>query len=382
MRIVVDARIYGPRHGGLGRYVQQLVMRLPQLGPNDEWFFLMSRQANDDYINDVGQIPDNVQIINAPWRWYTYNEQIKLPNLINRLKPDLIHFPHFNVPVLTRQTFVVTVHDLIVHHFPSSRATTLPMPLYWLKWLAYRYTVYQAVRRAKKIIVPTEFVKEDLLKQYRHLAGEKISVVNEGVTIAGSTQRQPAETLPCYNIRQPFLLYVGNAYPHKDILTALRAFKILRQKGLVKNFVHVWRPDVFLSRLQQQAREQGLVEGVIWPGYVPDDDLSAMYQAAACYVFSSRYEGFGLPPLEAQNFDCPVVAAKASCLPEILGDSVLWFKTGDAQDLADSVERIILSPENSRNLFSPGKKMSCAFLGTRWLRKSRKSINNHSNPVA
>lgn len=348
MRIVIDARLYGPRHGGLGRYIQQLILKLPSLSPGDEWLWLMGQQASDDYGADVGQVPKNVKIIKAPWRWYTLAEQLYLSSLIRTFKPDLIHHPHFNVPFNSPRPFIVTIHDLIINHFPSSRATTLSPLVYNFKLAAYRYLLRRAMEKAQKIIVPTEFVKNDIIQQYPALNNHKIVVTYEGVTAPSLNTLDPKTVLEKYNIQTPFLLYVGSAYPHKDVLTALRAFKQLREQGIAKHLVHVWRHDEFLTRLQNQARQQGLDRGVIWLGFVPDDELLDLYRAAAVYVFPSLFEGFGLPPLEAQAADCPVVAAQSSCLPEVLGSSVAWFSAGQADQLA-KVITTVLSDHNYRD---------------------------------
>ena len=363
MRIVIDARLYGSRHGGLGRYIQQLVLQLPLLDPSITWLLLMGDQARADYIADIGTIPSNATIVHAPWRWYTLAEQIYLPRLIRQLKPDLTHYPHFNVPLFASRPFVVTIHDLIIHHFPSSRATTLPSLVYGVKLLAYRLIMRQAVRRSRRVIVPTKFVAADIYQQYPRINKNKIAVTYEGSADGlyhrdegnGGGGTQSIASLPS-GIHQPYLLYVGSAYPHKDVMTALRAFAELRRQGVVQTFVHVWRPDEFLTRLQKQARQEGLVDGVVWTGYAPDKQLVALYQNASAYVFSSLYEGFGLPPLEAQGYGCPVIAARASCLPEVLGDSAAWFEPGNVKQLIQVVQAVIQDPNLRQNLIHQGNQ--------------------------
>ena len=356
MRTVIDARLYGPRHGGLGRYVQQLCLRLPALEPLTTWIFLMGTEAEADYRADVGAVPTNVQLVRAPWHWYTLAEQIHLPRLIRRLAPDVTHYPHFNVPLFAPQPYVVTVHDLIIHHFPTSRATTLNPITYGLKLLAYRAVVRAAVRRTRRILVPTKFVADDIRRQYPWLPANRITVTYEGaadVPTTGAVGTQDFAS-PSHAIEKPYLLYVGSAYPHKDVIIAIRAFAELRRRGIIKTFVHAWRPDEFLRRLQAQARAEGISDGVIWPGYVPDQQLTELYRGAAAYVFPSRYEGFGLPPLEAQAASCPVVAARASCLPEVLGDSVAWFEPGNVAQLVAAVERVVGDRSYRQDLIQRG----------------------------
>jgi glycosyltransferase involved in cell wall biosynthesis len=351
MKIVIDARLYGHRHGGLGRYVQQLVLRLPKLDSSAEWVLLMGEEAEKDYRADVSSIPQNVTLIRAPWRWYTLAEQIHMPRLIRKLKPDLTHYPHFNVPMNAAQPFVVTIHDLIINHFPSSRATTLNPISYSLKLWAYRAVVNRALCRARKILVPTKFVADDIQKVYPWVDASKVIATYEGAAV-GAQNFAPVQN----GIREPFILYVGSAYPHKDVMTALRAFAELKRRGIVQTFVHVWRPDIFLTRLQEQARRENLTDGVVWTGYLPDDQLVGLYQNAAAYVFPSLYEGFGLPSLEAQMHGCPVVAARASCLPEILADTAAWFEPGNAEDMARVVQSVIQDSSVRQNLVQKGNE--------------------------
>ncbi len=349
MRTVIDARIYGPRHGGLGRYVQQLCLRLPALRPSDTWIFLLGEQAEADYRADVGFVPANVQLVRAPWRWYTLAEQLHLPRLIRRLAPDVTHYPHFNVPMFAPRPFVVTIHDLIINHFPTSRATTLNPITYGFKLLAYRAVIQRALCRARQILVPTQFVAEDIRAVYPWVESRRITVTHEGVAEVPTS----ASGLPT-GVEEPFILYVGSAYPHKDVITAIRAFADLRRRGVALTFVHVWREDEFLRRLQRQVEAEGISDGVVWTGYVPDDQLASLYRNAAAYVFPSRYEGFGLPPLEAQAAGCPVVAARSSCLPEVLGESVAWFEPGDSSQLAVAVERVIADQAYRSDLVGRG----------------------------
>ncbi len=347
MRTVIDARIYGPRHGGLGRYVQQLCLRLPSLRPSDTWIFLLGDQAEADYRADVGTVPANAQLVRAPWRWYTLAEQLHLPRLIRRLAPDVTHYPHFNVPMFAPQPFVVTIHDLIINHFPTSRATTLNPVSYGLKLLAYRAVINRALCRARQILVPTQFVADDICAVYPWVESRRITVTHEGVAdgitnvdgLGNVVETRRASSLP-HGIHPPYSLYVGNAFPHKDVITAIRAFADLRRRGVVQTFVHVWREDEFLRRLQRQVEAEGISDGVVWTGYLPDDQLASLYRNAAAYVFPSRYEGFGLPPLEAQAAGCPVVVARSSCLPEVLGDSVAWFEPGNVSQMVAAVERL------------------------------------------
>lgn len=289
-----------------------------------------------------------------------------MPVCLWREKLDLIHFPHFNVPIFVPGKFVVTIHDLILTHFPTRRATTLSPVIYYLKNLAYRLVIASAIRRAEKIITVSEFTKNDLISQFK-VKPEKIAVTYEGVANLAKgrdslfvTKLNNKEILAQYHIPNNFLLYVGNAYPHKNLEMLLKVFaKLLgRKPGL--RLVLVGREDYFYSRIHDNARSLNLwQEGnanspVIFPGYISDAQLEILYQEACAYVFPSLYEGFGLPPLEAMARSCPVVSSDKASLPEILGDSVLYFDPENEDDMLEKIERLLNDRELRNSLVIKG----------------------------
>ena len=140
-----------------------------------------------------------------------------MPRILGKYNLDLVHFPHFNVPLLYRGKFIITIHDLILIHFPTIRGTTLNPLFYWIKFLAYKIVIGSAVKRAKKIIAVSKFTKKDILKNYK-IPKEKIKVTYEACDDFRETPvGNDEEILREYGIMKPYLLYVGNAYPHKNL---------------------------------------------------------------------------------------------------------------------------------------------------------------------
>jgi glycosyltransferase involved in cell wall biosynthesis len=173
MKILLDARMYGPRHTGNGRYTMNLVMELAAIDKTSEFIILLRK---DNY-SDV-KLPVNWTKVLADFKHYSLEEQIKLPFIISKYKPDLVHFPHFNVPILYFGKFIVTIHDLIMHKFKGGEATTRKFPLYQLFRLGYYLSFAKAVYGSRKVIVPSRAVKNDLLKYYK-INKEKVEVVYE-----------------------------------------------------------------------------------------------------------------------------------------------------------------------------------------------------------
>ena len=205
MKIGVDARMIGTRHRGIGRYVLELVKGL-RLVNNHELIYYYYSEDQKNYFN-------NLSCRRWPWRWYSLAEQLFLPFKIAQEGIYLMIFPHFNAPLLCPIKFWLVIHDLTIWHFPDSRATILPQAFYWLKvWLSKMLLSFNALR-AEKIIVPTEFVKQDVIKTL-DLKADKILVIYEGKEL--SNLAEGLIELP-NNITKPYCLYVGATYPHKNL---------------------------------------------------------------------------------------------------------------------------------------------------------------------
>jgi glycosyltransferase involved in cell wall biosynthesis len=330
--IGIDARLYGPHAKGLGRYVQEIVDRILELDHDNDYVLFMSPQNHDFFV-----LPnERVKKVLCQARWYTVREQFELPYLVWKHKISLMHIPHFNVPFFCLAPFIVTIHDLILTKYPSQRATTLSPFFYKLKYLGYRLIISRALRRAKRIIAVSEFTKNDISQQFG-TASDRISLIYEGVAdqLNDKTVADPEVVLARYGVKQPFVMYVGNAYPHKNLEGLLAEFKKLGESDL--SLVLVGAHDYFYKRLVQKVKEEG-IERVILPGFVPDEDLSAFFASAKAYVFPSLYEGFGLPPLEAMANGCPVLSSDRSCLREVLGEAAIFFDPDQAGWLGRSLE--------------------------------------------
>lgn len=337
MRIGIDARFYGGEQSkGLGRYTQKLIEHVLQIDQSNHYvIFVQDERA----LQAIQNMRANVEVILAPYRWYTLAEQIFLPRVIARAQVDLMHFPHFNVPLWYRHPFVVTIHDLIISRFPTERATTLGPLKYRFKQFAYNRVIAHAARKAKKIITVSEYSKRDIM-DFFHLPSDRIAVTYEAVDqfTEEAKPRELKDVLAQYAITLPYVLYVGNAYPHKNLEILLQVMQRLKQeKRLFFTLVLVGKMDYFYRRLKNEAQALHVDDVVLFPGFVPDEDLPVVYHNALAYMFPSKYEGFGLPALEAMSYGVPVLAARSSCLPEILDEAALYF---DFQDVNGIIEKI------------------------------------------
>lgn len=336
-KIGIDARFYGPTGKGLGRYAQKLVEYLEKVdgGNKKRQYVVFLRKDNFDLYEPQHK---NFTKELADFRWYSFAEQIGFPIFLYLQKLDLVHFCHFNVPLLYRKQFVVTIHDLILFHYPTVKNTTLNKCFYFLKLFAYRSAIRSAAKRAKKIIAVSKFTKDDVVANLSVLA-KKVEVTYEGCeNQCFLNKKSDEDILKEYGIIKPYLLYVGNAYPHKNLERLVEVFDRIRKDRKELQLVLVGGRDFFYSRLEKFVQD-GSFEGVIFPGYVPDAELDVLYKEAKLYVFPSLYEGFGLPPLEALAKNTAVVSSDRTSMPEILGDVVCYF---DPEDL-DSMKSAIIN---------------------------------------
>ena len=389
--IGIDARLYGTRHGGIGRYTEELISNLLQIDQKNQYvFFIYDKKDGEAIAKKAEECKAKVECVHTPYRWYSLKEQLLMPGAIKRAKVDIIHFTHFNVPLLYRDPYVVTIHDLIIHHFPDERATTLPKWLYKIKLLGYKKVTKHAVEKARAIIAPSEFGKRDLLRFY-DIHEDKIRVIYEGVSelritnyelrINGKTDNQESKAQLKTKNLLPYLLYVGSFYPHKNIERLIDAFDILRAKyNLDINLALVGIKDYFQQQIKKYITTNYKLQttNYIFYDYASDDELAVLYQNASLYVFPSLYEGFGLPPLEAMNFGVPVVASHASCIPEILGDAALYFNPQNANDIAEKIHALMsdstLKTELRANGYEQAKKYS-------WEQMAREMLHTYNSTI-
>ena len=269
--------------------------------------------------------------INPRIRHYTLTEQIKMPGILEKEKPDLVHFPHFNVPLFYNKPFVVTIHDLLWHEQVGTTATTLPVWVYWLKYLAYRLVLKHAVLKSKAIIVPSGWVKKKIVDRFP-VVESKIKVVYEGVSevFRGLSSGRGQSSPDKYGVKQgKYIIYTGSLYPHKNVNIIL---DILPQFPEFKLIVACAR-NIFWEKFKQEIEKRELLNQVVLAGFVNDDELAELYKNALAFVFPSKSEGFGLPGLEAMASECPVISSNAGSLPEIYGDSALYFNPDKKEEL-------------------------------------------------
>ncbi len=332
-KICIDARFWGVRHTGIGRYVENLIDNLPS-NPNVKVVLIVHPDQQDE--------PKLARFAKYYAFQHPYSpfSQLEMLWLLIQISPDLLHVPHFTIPVLWPGKMVITIHDLIKHLSRGSETTTRDPLVYWMKYFGYLGIVWWAVHRASHILVPAKYWKEEVVKRYG-LVPDKVTVTYEGVAKLffgePTSDYQP-------RFAGPFVVYTGNLYPHKNVPILIQAIERLKL-----NLAIVCARSVFEKRLPQSKYVHFL-------GQLTDAQMVSLYQQAEVFVFPSLIEGFGLPGLEAMATGLPVIAAHASCLPEIYEEAVLYFDPSSSVDLAQKIKLVISDDKLRQDLIAKGKK--------------------------
>ncbi len=358
MKIVIDARMYGLEHTGIGRYVINLINQIEKISlqkkDKDRYYLLLRKK----YFNSLNFKSKNFIKVLADYPHYSLKEQIVLPLQLFKLKPDLAHFPHFNVPVLWWGKYVVTIHDLIKHQSRGIKTTTHAVFLYWLKHFFYLFIVYAAIKKAFKVITPSNWWKERLIKFYK-LSPSKLVVTYEGVDDKFFLKKRISKDnlllLKKYKIKKPFVVYTGSLYPHKNITRLAQAIVEIN-KSIPLSLIVVCARSVFAKRFEKEVKKMKAENLVNLIGFLPDKDLNVLYQEAEAFVFPSLLEGFGLTGLEAMAIGLPVVSSNASCLPEVYGEAAFYFNPLDVQDMTEKIKKAVSDKELQEDLIKEGFK--------------------------
>jgi glycosyltransferase involved in cell wall biosynthesis len=352
LRVGIDAHYLGAGVGGGETYTLNLLRGLACLDQRNAYtVFLTSGQDRLPDLTKNGNFtlcrlwPD-LSWIRLP---------LSLPTAALGRSVDLLHV-HFAAPPICPVPFVATIYDLSFKRHPDCFPRFHP----------YRVTriIASTARRAAKIITISESAKADLMEVYQ-VPGERIAVTPLGVDMRfhpAPDPKLPLLVLDRYRIRPPFVLYVGNLQPRKNVTALIRAFSALKLRaGIPHRLVIAGRENWLYQDIYDAYERSPAREDIQFTGYVPDQDLVAFYQAAEVFVYPSLYEGFGLPLLEAMACGTPVIAAQTSSLPEVVGDAGFLVNPHDTEELAEVMRRVLLDPALRRQMRDQGLQRAAQY---------------------
>lgn len=338
--IVIDARI---RRASTGRPVARLLEHLQEIDNEHRYTILLEK--SDDWK------PQNKNFSVAYTRFgqFSFNllNQLFFAWQLYKLKADLIYFTLTpQQPIFYFGKQATLTHDLVMFKF--AKAGRLPKWLHKLRMQGYRFLMWQSHRKASHVVVPTEFVNDDVCKRYLFV-NRKITTMYES-----SEPILPGNATEPKNNPGEFIMYTGSAFPHKNLERLITAFGLLKEQHPLLSLVLVGKREYHSKTLQRWAKKQPHYDDIIFTGFIPDEELKWYYQNAKAYIFPSLNEGFGLPGLEAMVHGCPVVSSDASCLPEVNGDAAHYFNPLDIQDMVHKIDEVISNESLRKKLITKG----------------------------
>ncbi len=273
---------------------------------------------------------------------------------------DLLHVT-YNAPPLSPCPTVVTIHDISFEHYPQFFS---PRDRLILKTL-----VPLSARRAAHVLTVSQHAKREIVERYG-LSPDKVTVTYEA---AGEQFRPIGDPASLQAVRAkyaipdgPFVLALGNLQPRKNIARLVEAFAAVSRndissRNVISYLVIAGKAQWRESEVHQAVQRAGLTGRVLFPGYVDDADLPALYSAATVFVYPSLYEGFGLPPLEAMACGTPVISTNAASLPEVVGDAALLVEPTDTGALAQALHDVLTQPALVADLRQRGLRRAAQF---------------------
>jgi glycosyltransferase involved in cell wall biosynthesis len=357
LHIVIDARRI--RYFGIGTYIRSLVHALSNIDTTNQ-YTLVSAPAD---VLTLSGLPENFHSAVYARSDHSFFDHLAFPVFLRGLSPDLVHIPLNRVPLLMVKPYVVTIHDLANLLFEEDYST--------VRMQLRRFRFKRGLVRANRVIAVSESTKRDV-ENVLGVPTERICRVYNApdpgfFQRATNPGQEQGRIMERYQINYPFLLYTGNIRRHKNVPRLVEAFAVVRDQlashPVYKDMRLVIIGDTISEHpAVRQTVIKSRVENVVrFLGFVPFDTLRCFYESAAAFVFPSRYEGFGLPPLEAMACGTPVVTSNVSSLPEVVGDAAVLVNPENVFDIARGIRDVLLDEELRARLIRRGREQAARF---------------------
>ncbi len=356
--IVIDARRI--TDFGIGTYIRSLVQALGAIDSSNRYTIVTS--SGD--LPALSGLPENFSSAVYARSDHSGLDHVAFPLFLRGLSPDLVHIPLNRVPLLMMDPYVVTIHDMANLLFEQETSK--------LRMQLRRYRFGRGLRRAARVIAVSEATKRDVELEMNipaHCITRVYNAPDPGffarAGVPGAQEQQLI--LERYQINYPFILYAGNIRRHKNIPRLVEAFAVVREQLAAHPVYKDLRLVIIGDTISQypavrQAVMKSRVESVVrFLGFVPFETLRCFYESAAGFVFPSRYEGFGLPPLEAMACGTPVVCSNVSSLPEVVGDASILVNPENVFDIARGISDMLLDEELRARMIRRGREQAARF---------------------
>lgn len=358
MIIAIDARALA--WAGVGRYVRNLMAGLAQIDQKNEYVVLIGREDEPEYRRHkimAGASNFTIKLVDSSY--YTWREQILFWRQAEGVRADLWHFPNFNIPIMWRKPYVVTVHDITRFIFPGQKEQGL-----W-RQIVYEQVFKRAVEKADGVIFVSQATREEINKLPITVPA-RAKVVGEGVEerFLADINDQDRQKVKKLLKDRKYLLYVGVWMNHKNLPRLLEAFAMVAGWHQEIDLVLTGQSKPGFVDVKQYSKQLGIdLDRIKFIGQVADEFLPALYAGAQMLVFPSLYEGFGLPSIEAAACGTPVVTSNLTSLPEVMGKAAEYVNPEDTAGIAKAIDRVLTDNERRRELTSAGRQQARKF---RW----------------
>lgn len=356
---------------GIGTYIRNLVRALAEIDRENRYVLLV-RPQDRDHLPDL---PDTFRLAVESAPVYSLRELAALSWQLYRLKLDLYHSTHYVLPAIVQSRVVVTIHDIIHLLYPEFLPSSLA-------FLYAQRMIRRSLNRGDRIIAVSQNTRADLM-EYFEVDGAKIEVVYNGVEDR-FRQRLSEDELQLHlrqlGIARPYLLFVGNPKPHKNLVNVVQAYaRARRMAQFDAPLVCVGdRGGAAEAKIRQRAQYLGVADRVLLLGHVADEVLPAVYQGAELFLYPTLYEGFGLPAVEAMASGVPVITSNTSALKEIAEGYAHLVDPLDVDGMAKAISRCMADPEHRASLAKLGQRRAEDF---RWDATARRTLEIYRSAI-
>ncbi len=344
MRIGITMLSHDPTWGGIGVYTRQVVRNLLAVDPDDEYVLIYPQFGHSrEHMGEYEAAHENVTEVETrrSLHWTTYWDQVVVPGVARAHEVDLLFNPFWSVPVFADYKTVMTVHGIDSHVVPESLSPRdrFEWALHARLWVHRADAVISISDMMTRDLVRFDHLPVERIRRIYHGCGEHFRPIRERELLEAARRR--------FRLPERFILFVGRLFPQKNFQNLLRAFHAISDR-VPHALVVVGQPRWKYGDDLRLVQELGLKQRVHLMDHVANEDLPALYSLADCFAFPSLYEAFGLVGVEAMACGCPVAAARAGALPEVLGDAAVFY---DPQDVDEMAERLltVLCDESERS---------------------------------